>query len=553
VIRPVLDRCRERSRVGGMKILLLPFCVAFLMSGCGGSDDSQSRLEEKSSSVTLASKCEACGTTISKPAEGCPDCDQPKPTPIAAEKRKAAEKKKRATQVEKRRLDEVRAKELAVTEAKALAEIKAKALAEAAANELDQQQPQPGTTLLEIEVRFGGYNALEQKRRLRRFVEGSETIDVVGPTQIIIGKHPVSSFNGTYQAQAEHANGFLYYKNESDRYLYFYDQAEGGQKGWSLDHRKPDGIKDHYSGGWYYLKSFAHLNSNSIEWRDVEKAKRLAQAEMKAAVRVDEEARKLDEAAKAFAEEAKLRSQGGPAVLAQVRRAREIGATNLRLVGNGITDASPLAELTKLEELDLWNNQIVDLIPLTNLTNLEELDLWGNRVTDLQPLQGLTKLTKLVLVANQITDLKPLVGLTRLIKLYLPQNQITDLTPLADLDKLIKLVLTGNQITDLAPLTGLNKLARLYLSRNQVTDLMPLAKLSNLTSLHLSENQITDLLPLKGLTNLESLWLSNNQVADLTPLSGLTALQELHLEGNPIPEAQKAMLRKALPNCRISF
>jgi hypothetical protein len=33
----------------------------------------------------------------------------------------------------------------------------------------------------------------------------------------------------------------------------------------------------------------------------------------------------------------------------------------------------------------------------------------------------------------------------------------------------------------------------------------------------------------------------------------LTNLTELHLEDNPIPLDQKAMLRKALPNCKIYF
>jgi hypothetical protein len=34
----------------------------------------------------------------------------------------------------------------------------------------------------------------------------------------------------------------LFFRNENDRYLYFYDQTEGGEKSWSLDHRNPEGI-----------------------------------------------------------------------------------------------------------------------------------------------------------------------------------------------------------------------------------------------------------------------------------------------------------------------
>ncbi len=43
----------------------------------------------------------------------------------------------------------------------------------------------------------------------------------------------------------------------------------------------------------------------------------------------------------------------------------------------------------------------------------------------------------------------------------------------------------------------------------------------------------------------------SKQISDLSPLKGLTNLKSLDLSGNPIPEDQKAMLRKALPNCDI--
>jgi uncharacterized OB-fold protein len=217
------------------------FLIAVVAWLCPSCEQVNQGLDENSSAAVsdplLASKCEACGNTISTQAEGCPGCGHPNPILIAAEKRRAAEAM-RAIQVEERRRDEVRAKELGEMEAKALAEMEER--------ERRRQELKPGTTLLEIEVKGG------EK-----------------PTQVIIGKHPAASFNGTYQAQSRLVNGYLYYKNENDMHLYFYDQAEGGQKGWSLDHREPDGIKDHYSGGWYYLTSFAYLDAKSDVWRAV--------------------------------------------------------------------------------------------------------------------------------------------------------------------------------------------------------------------------------------------------------------------------------------------
>ena len=233
-----------------MKQLPIVLSVALHVTGCGDSDSPQTVIEEASFNPSLMAKCEACGNGLSKRAEDCSDCGHPNPIPITVLKEKA-EKKKRLAQLDVKRLEEENAKRLYEMEENAIAEMKAKALAEKerekAAKSGEKPKPKPATTLLDL-----------------------ETVGGEKPTKVIIARHPNASFNGTYQAKEKLVNGYVYYKNENDRHLYFYDQAEGGQKGWSLDHRDPDGIKDHYSGGWYYCKSFSHLNSNCDEWRDVD-------------------------------------------------------------------------------------------------------------------------------------------------------------------------------------------------------------------------------------------------------------------------------------------
>ena len=79
------------------------------------------------------------------------------------------------------------------------------------------------------------------------------------------------------------------------------------------------------------------------------------------------------------------------------------------------------------------------------------------------------------------------------------------------------------------------------------------AKESGATRLDLSTKKITVLTPLSGLARLTWLSLDLNQITDLTPLAGLTNLNRLDLGDNPIPDGQKAMLEKALPNCTIYF
>ena len=142
--------------------------------------------------------------------------------------------------------------------------------------------------------------------------------------------------------------------------------------------------------------------------------------------------------------------------------------------------------------------------------------------------------TKLDLTENNITDLTPLAGLTKLEILYLWENWITDVTPLAGLTKLKVLELGWNyQLTDITPLAGLTNLKSLVLARDNITDITPLAGLTNLTELHIFDNPITDISPLAKLTALKTLLISEIE--------------------NPISEDQKAMLRKALPDCEIHF
>ena len=84
-----------------------------------------------------------------------------------------------------------------------------------------------------------------------------------------ISLHPDETFNGVYKVQAELINERPWYKNNSDRYLYFYDQAEGGEKSWSLDHRKPDGNKDWFSGGFTSPTGGTHPEPGIYPWQAV--------------------------------------------------------------------------------------------------------------------------------------------------------------------------------------------------------------------------------------------------------------------------------------------
>jgi internalin A len=135
-------------------------------------------------------------------------------------------------------------------------------------------------------------------------------------------------------------------------------------------------------------------------------------------------------------------------------------------------------------------------------------------IIDLRPLAGLTNITKLVLYQTQVSDLSPLAGLVNLKTLEIKDSYITDLSPLAGLSNLERLDLSKNQIVDLSPLAGLSKLKSLTLDFNQIADFQPLAGLNNLKFLRLSHNKISSLQPLTGLRKLISVYLDNNPIGE---------------------------------------
>lgn len=108
------------------------------------------------------------------------------------------------------------------------------------------------------------------------------------------------------------------------------------------------------------------------------------------------------------------------------------GATGI-VFTNAITDIGPLANLIKLEDLNVHTQQVSDLSPLSGMTGLIELRLAGNLFTDLSPLRGLSSLQNLELTGNSITDISPLAGLPNLTGVDLRFNpDLTDISALLE-------------------------------------------------------------------------------------------------------------------------
>ncbi|WP_338849060.1 leucine-rich repeat domain-containing protein [Massilia sp. W12] len=215
--------------------------------------------------------------------------------------------------------------------------------------------------------------------------------------------------------------------------------------------------------------------------------------------------------------------QALPAELGDLRHLRALDVSVC-----GISDLTPLAALTALQELDCAHTQVSDLAPLAALTALQLLNCAATQVSDLAPLAALTALQSLDCSETEASDLAPLAALTALQSLDFSATQVSDLTPLAALTALQELNCSYTKVSDLAPLAALTALQELNCGGTQVSDLAPLAALTALQELNCSYTEVCDLAPLVALKSLQKLYCSSTQISDLAPLATLTALQELN-------------------------
>ncbi|WP_426241371.1 Ig-like domain repeat protein [Nocardioides sp. LHG3406-4] len=145
-------------------------------------------------------------------------------------------------------------------------------------------------------------------------------------------------------------------------------------------------------------------------------------------------------------------------------------------------DLSQFAGLTKLNILALNGTaagsagQVSDLSPLANLTALQQLTVGSHQLTGLSTLPDLPNLTALTLSNNKITSLAGIPSLPKLVTLNLLNNGIKDVTPLVgkfDPEVLATINLSGNKVTNASALAPLGENgARLGASSSSGTGLV---------------------------------------------------------------------------------
>jgi len=176
----------------------------------------------------------------------------------------------------------------------------------------------------------------------------------------------------------------------------------------------------------------------------------------------------------------------------------------------GITDLSGAEYLTGLRSVDLSGNPLADISPLADLP-LVSLDLSRSAVTagltDPTPLGEITTLESLALSSFLPSSVGFLSGLLNLENLLMDRSQVTDLSGLGDLPSLEILNLSGARSTrlplsDLSGLEGAPSLRWLFLNSTSVEDIGVLSTIPSLESVNLENTFVSNLSPLLALPNL---------------------------------------------------
>lgn len=188
-----------------------------------------------------------------------------------------------------------------------------------------------------------------------------------------------------------------------------------------------------------------------------------------------------------------------------------------------IKDLTGLQYAVNLQTLNLDYNKITDLTPLAELTKLESLDISYNDgtssgtdgITDISPLKNLTALKRFSSVNNKgVTDYSVTANFTALTYLNLSLCGLENVSFVSKLNALEKGYFAFNDISDVLPLKGLTSLKTLALGNNKVMDISPLAGLTGLTQFTVENNYIEDFSPVFGMKSLSYLDISRNFVAE---------------------------------------
>lgn len=150
----------------------------------------------------------------------------------------------------------------------------------------------------------------------------------------------------------------------------------------------------------------------------------------------------------------------------------------LRICLQAISDLSPLAELTFLEDIDLKHNPIQDASPLASLPFLQKLILYDTKVSDLSKLSVCPLLEYIDVGKSRIISIKAFAGIQNLKFLSVRQTTVENLDGIEGFSYLEQIGLSGVLDRNLMPLLNLPRLQEVHLDeglREEAENDLPLA------------------------------------------------------------------------------
>ncbi|MEA4845943.1 MAG: protein kinase [Clostridiaceae bacterium] len=225
---------------------------------------------------------------------------------------------------------------------------------------------------------------------------------------------------------------------------------------------------------------------------------------------------------------------GEPIMRGEIRTLSDLslmkGLDNLMLVYQRIEDISPLKEL-HLQTLMLVGNYVTDLTPLADMKTLRHLNISNNPVTDISPLESFQRLKELYIQQCNVTDISVISKIPTLTSVDVSNIPCLDYSPLLALPLLSFVEMNDSSAQDVALVSGNLAMRELVAIHSGITDLDELKPMPDLIRLNLNHNEIKGLTGIERYKSLKNLAIRNVPVDDLTPLAGLPALEELDLRG----------------------
>lgn len=209
--------------------------------------------------------------------------------------------------------------------------------------------------------------------------------------------------------------------------------------------------------------------------------------------------------------------------------------------GTAVADITALRGWTGLREVTGASSGVTDLSPLAQLTELTAIAFDGCALEDPDGVFQSLRLAKLDLGGTGISSLDPFANATLLTQVDIRDCQIGDLSLLEKSAATLKtLDLSGNPLdeADLALLGKCTALTELYLDRIPLTDLNTVSGCTGLTRFTAVGCGLEDISGLAGCAGLEYLRLADNRIRDISPLAGMNSMTTVTLDlgSNPVED-----------------